>query len=689
MNTMKDDTGRLSFDVVEASISQLQQALQSGNLTSVDLVAHYLLRINAYDCRGPCLNSIPILNPSVFSEAAASDARRAAGKARGPLDGIPYTLKDSIMYEGMTCAAGSPAFVDLEANSDAFIAEKLRESGAVLIGRTNMPPMACGGMQRGVYGRAESPYNLEYLTAAFSSGSSNGSATSTAASFAAFGIGSETVSSGRSPASNNGLVAYTPSRGVMSCRGVWPLYPTCDVIVPHTRTLEDMLAVLDVVTAKDSTETGDFWREQRFVKIPDIPRPESYTDLASDSHGALAGKRIGAPRMYIGGHDPKAKSVTVSQEVIDLWKAAKTDLEALGATIVETDFPLVTNYEDDSVSGQLNNVKGAPDNLNALERSDITAYAWDDFLKFNGDPNFASFGDVDFRTIFPKPKDYIPDHYFEHKNAVPFETIVKVARNRSGKSIFDIPGMAQALHALEAQRKRDLEDWMDDNNLDLVVFPANGDVGKANLEYDEESSRHALSLGVKYSNGNRAIRHMGVPTVSVTMGVMRQKRMPVNLTFAGKAGQDTDLLRYAHAFEQQKQRRVSPPLTPRLASHAGIGLETRALPGSPGKEGAPALVIEKASAAANVVTIQGHTEQLGATNEKPEITVFIDGKAINPGSVAVGQDGTWKASAQVLPYETLKPLYGGVGTVVENVIAIVLARSSEGVAGDLALVSRV
>lgn len=208
-------------NVVEASIADIQQVLADGSITSVELVAIYLQRISTYDCRGPFLNSIPILNPQVFDEAAASDLRRASGKLLGPLDGVPYTLKDSMMYKGMTCSSGSPAFKDLVANTDSFVAEQLRGAGAICIGRTNTPPMMQSGMHRGVHGRAESPYNLDYLTAAFSSGSSNGAATSTAASFAAFGLGSETVSSGRSPASNNGLIAYTPSRTVISPRGTW------------------------------------------------------------------------------------------------------------------------------------------------------------------------------------------------------------------------------------------------------------------------------------------------------------------------------------------------------------------------------------------------------------------------------------------------------------------------------------
>jgi len=166
--------------------------------------------------------------------------------------------------------------------------------------------MANGGMQRGVYGRAESPYNADYLTAPFASGSSNGAGTATAASFAAFGLAEETWSSGRGPASNNGLCAYTPSRGVISVRGNWPLTPTMDVVVPFARTMADLLEVLDGVVAEDPDTRGDLWRMQPWVPIPPVAsvRPASYQDLAANA-AALAGKRLGVPRMYINA-DPEA-----------------------------------------------------------------------------------------------------------------------------------------------------------------------------------------------------------------------------------------------------------------------------------------------------------------------------------------------------------------------------------------------
>ncbi|RKK37178.1 hypothetical protein BFJ66_g13124 [Fusarium oxysporum f. sp. cepae] len=227
---MAMDDQSTTLSIVEASIASLASALSQGHINSVELTAKLLLRIAKYDRRTTQLNAIPVINQDVFDAAQASDHRRSMSKTLGLLDGIPCTIKDSYKIRGMTVAAGSPAFKDLIANEDAFTVGKLRDAGAVFLGRTNMPPMAAGGMQRGVYGRAESPYNEAYLTAAFASGSSNGSATATAASFGVFGMGEETISSGRSPASNNGLVAYTPSRGLISIRGNWPLFPTCDTV---------------------------------------------------------------------------------------------------------------------------------------------------------------------------------------------------------------------------------------------------------------------------------------------------------------------------------------------------------------------------------------------------------------------------------------------------------------------------
>jgi amidase len=129
-----------TFDVVEASIAELRSALASGSVTSVDLLTAYLARIAAYDRGGIRLNSVVVMNPAALTEAEASDARRARGEVLGPLDGIPYTAKDSYLVRGLTVAAGSPAFEHLVAQRDAFTIERLRAAGAICLGLTNMPP---------------------------------------------------------------------------------------------------------------------------------------------------------------------------------------------------------------------------------------------------------------------------------------------------------------------------------------------------------------------------------------------------------------------------------------------------------------------------------------------------------------------------------------------------------------------
>lgn len=559
-------TGNFSvrnFDIVEATISELLDALASGVITSVELVAHYLDRIGYYDRHGLHLNAVPILNPNVFSDAAESDRRRSAGQPVRLLEGIPFTVKDSYKVAGLTVASGSPAFKDLVANDDAHTVSRLREAGGILIGKTTMPPMADGGMERGAYGRAESPYNPDYLTAAYASGSSNGSGTATAASFAAFGMGEETLSSGRSPASNNALIAYTPSRGLISIRGNWPLFPTCDVVVPHTRTMKDLLALLDVLVVEDPISRGDFWREQSAVQLPSIysVRPTTYSQLTDPS--ALAGKRIGVPTMYIGKDDGLREPIDVRPSILECWRQAAAELEALGATVIETSFPVVSHYDKDRNGIQNMYERGlVPRSWKKTEMCELIAYGWEYFLATNADPDCSSLADVDPAQIFPTAPGTIPDRDCELGPQAPIYEVVEVS-SRIG-SLADIPEIAEALVGLENTRKVDFEDWLDAQGLDFVVFPANADVGKANSDVNQESNDDAWRNGVLFSNGNLAIRHLGIPSVTVPMGSMSDTSMPVGLTFAGKAYDDNVLLRAAYAYEQATGHRQAPTLTPPL-----------------------------------------------------------------------------------------------------------------------------
>ncbi|MET0854219.1 MAG: amidase [Microterricola sp.] len=566
--------------VVEAGIDELGAALAAGQTSAVALLEAYLARIQAFDAPGTAtaLNAYVVMNPDARADAEASDARRARGETRGPLDGIPYSAKNSYLATGLTAAAGSPAFTALIAQQDAFTIERLRAAGAVLIGLTNMPPMANGGMQRGAYGRAESPYNRAWLTSAFGSGSSNGSGTATAASLCAFGLGEETWSSGRAPASNNGLCAYTPSRGIISMRGNWPLVPTMDVVVPHTRTMADLLRVLDAIVAEDATTRGDFWRSQPWLEIPRVGehRPVSYPSLApgdlAAARATLRGKRFGVPRMYINGDPdagtgvpggiggPTGRRIETRASVMELWEAARRDLEAAGATVVEVDFPLVTNYEGDRAGAPTIRSRGlvSPEYLHA-ELIDLAVWAWNDFLEMNGDPRLSSLAAVDGEQIFPEPAGALPDRYEGFDDAL--EDFPRLSAEHPLASFEEIPELADGIRGLERTRAIDFDAWMASNRLDAVVFPAVADVGPADMDVNEASADAGWRNGVWVANGNLAIRHFGIPTVTVPMGLMRDIRMPVGLTFAGLPYDDVALLRLAAAFERTGERRVAPPLS--------------------------------------------------------------------------------------------------------------------------------
>ncbi|MEO8490047.1 amidase [Pseudomonas sp.] len=567
------------MQVTEVSIAQLRAALESGQTTAVELVQAYLARIDAYD--GPqtatALNAVVVRNPEALKEAEASDARRARGETLGPLDGIPYTAKDSYLVKGLTAASGSPAFAKLTAHRDAFTIERLRAGGAICLGKTNMPPMANGGMQRGVYGRAESPYNADFLTAPFASGSSNGAGTATAASFAAFGLAEETWSSGRGPASNNGLCAYTPSRGVISVRGNWPLTPTMDVVVPFARTMADLLEVLDVVVAEDPDTRGDLWRLQPWVPIPSVAsvRPASYAELAVNSE-ALAGKRFGVPRMYInadpdagtsekpGIGGPTGQKIHTRATVIDLWQAARQALEAAGAEVIEVDFPLVSNCEGDRPGAPTVFTRGLVSKAFLHDELwELSAWAFDDFLRANGDPTLNRLADVDGPNIFPHDPGTLPNR--EDDLAAGMDEYVRMAE-RGITPWNEISTLPDGLRGLEHTRRLDLEDWMDTLGLDAVLFPTVADVGPADADVNEASADIAWSNGVWVANGNLAIRHLGVPTVTVPMGVMADIGMPVGLTFAGRAYHDSALLRFASAFEATGNKRKIPPRTPPLSA---------------------------------------------------------------------------------------------------------------------------
>jgi len=660
------------FTVAEADVDRLRGALADGTVTSVELVARYLNRIGHYARSGIALNSVPVLNPSAFADARASDVRRARGQTLGPLDGIPFTAKASYKVRGLPVTAGSPAFAHLVATDDAFAVAQLRAAGSICLGLTNMPPMAAGGMQRGLYGRAESPYNADFLTAAFGSGSSNGSGTATAASFAAFGLAEETWSSGRAPASNNALVAYTPSRGVISVRGNWPLVPTMDVVVPHARSVDDLLHLLDAVVADDPVLEGDLWRQQEWVTLPaaSAVRPESYVDLP---RLPLHGLRLAVPRLYVNGDPGSAHPINTRDSVMTLWTSMRDDLVAAGAEVVETDFPVVENYEGLHPESRTMVDRGiVPAEFLEQELGALSVWAFDGFLRSNGQPGLSGMAEVDPARIFPAPAGALPDRYGVLPFDVAYDLADYVHLAADGVTPWhDIPSVEAGMRGLEETRRVDFEDWLRANGFDAVVFPAAADVGPADADVDPNSAEIAWRNGVWVSNGNLVPRHLGIPTVTIPMGTMDDTGMPVGLTVAGAAYSDTTLLRLARSVEALRARRVAPARTPALPDEQVFESPRRGADG----ELAVAVAVDDggSDSAAGALTFRVDVIAGAAS----EFEAFVDGGRVRLDITEGGATGTFPANGHHPPHSEWRTPYGP--------LIVAVARSTDGaVAGALA-----
>jgi amidase len=357
-----------------------------------------------------------------------------------------------------------------------------------------------------------------------------------------------------------------------------------DVVVPHTRTMADMLEVLDVLVADDDDTRGDLWRMQPWVKIRPASsvRPRAYPNLLpadrNAARNALAGKRFGVPRMYINA-DPEAgvgeglgiggatgQRIETRQSILDLFRAAGADMVAAGAEVVLVDFPVVSNYEHDRDGVPSITTRGlvSPEFLHR-EILDLSAWAWDDFLRANADPGLPNLAAVDGSLIWVNPPGALPDRVegfgegSDDINAYP-----DFIREHPIESFLDIPHLAEGLRGLERTRRVDLEEWMHRRGLDAVIFPTVADVGPADMDVNPASADLGWRNGVWVANGNLVPRHLGIPTVTVPMGTMADIGMPVGLTFAGRAYSDTALLTYAAAFEATGARRTPPPRTPPL-----------------------------------------------------------------------------------------------------------------------------
>ncbi len=308
-----------TFDVSEKSIVDLLAAQRIGTVTSRELVEKYLARIQAYDQDGPRLNAMIALNPRALDEAAALDAERRAGRVRGPLHGIPIVVKDNYATVGMPTTAGSLALAGFQTGRDAFLVKKLRDAGAVVVGKTNLHELAygitsvssAGGQTRNPYDPARNP-----------GGSSGGTGAAVAASFAAAGLGTDTCGSIRNPASQNNLFGLRGTMGLSSRDGIVPLAHSQDIGGPLTRTVTDLLLMLDATVGPDPAD--EITRTSRNYI------PPTYGGSVGDA---------GLGDVTIGVLTPLFGTAPEDAEVGRIVRESLANLRSLGAGVVEVPFP--------------------------------------------------------------------------------------------------------------------------------------------------------------------------------------------------------------------------------------------------------------------------------------------------------------------------------------------------------------
>ena len=307
------------MEVVGASIAQLQEAMASGRATSVQITEAYLARIAAYDRAGPSINAMIRLNPNAVAEAEALDLERATFGPRGPMHGIPIILKDNYDTHDLATSAGSIGLAGNYPPDDGFQVARLREAGAVIIGKSNMHELASGITTiSSLGGQTRNPYDLSRNPG----GSSGGTGAAIAASYAAVGWGSDTCGSIRIPAAQNDLVGLRPTKGLSSIDGIIPLSHTQDVGGPLARTVRDLAVALDATIGPDPSDPATSILEGRAL-------PRFVESLDAD---ALRGARIGILEAYFGSAPEEAR-------VASIVRAAIERMVELGADTVTIEIP--------------------------------------------------------------------------------------------------------------------------------------------------------------------------------------------------------------------------------------------------------------------------------------------------------------------------------------------------------------
>ena len=495
------------FQFMEASISDIHRAIQSGKLTCRNLVQQYLDRIKAYDQQGPAINAMLYVNPEALDQADAMDVAFKRGAKLKPLQCIPTVLKDVFDTADMPTTGGSLALKGMQPAKDAFTVKRLRQAGALILGKTNMHELALAGVTASsLGGQTKNPYELTRTPG----GSSGGTGAALAANFATVGTGSDTMNSIRSPSSANSLVGLRPTRGLISRGGVIPVSFTQDAVGPITRTVADAAVMLDVMAGYDPDDPVTAFG---VGKVPS-------TYAAFLDRNGLKGARIGVLRTLFGsGPD--------YQEVNRVMANALEALSKQGATLVEVNDPAFD-------TGML--------------ASDLDVQKWeykydlDNYLKAQPNPPVRSLSEL-----------IATGHY--HKPSLE-KFLASAEAQQNGLNEPDYKDRRVKIDNLRVR----LANALAKDNLVALVYPHQkrlpvliGDMNQA--------ERNGILASLTGFPAITVPAGFSTPTVSAPMGV------PVGIEFLGQPFSEPQLLKIAYSFEQATHARKPPQSTPPLSNH--------------------------------------------------------------------------------------------------------------------------
>ena len=506
-NETADVVAATDFAFAEASIGDLSARMARGELDSHTLTQAYLARIAAIDDAGPKLNAIIELNPDALKEADARDAERKAGRVRSPLHGIPVLLKDNIDATPMVNSAGSLALAEHRPKRDAFVVERLRAAGAVILGKTNLSEWAnfrsnhatSGWSARG--GLTRNPYVLDRSTC----GSSSGTASAIAASLAAVGIGTETDGSIICPASVTGLVGLKPTVGLVSRSGIIPISSSQDTAGPMTRSVADAAYLLAAMVGRDQSDA---------VTANSVGRAVFDYPLHLKADG-LRGARIGVLRNKMGAD----ASVDATME------AAIATMRRAGAVVVDAQIPTDGQWE----AGELDVLNwefkaGLEHYLASREAPVRTLAQLIDFNKRHAGDELSYFG----------------QELFEQADARgPLNDPVYLDTRSAIRKLAGVQGIDAALQAQQ---------------LDALIAPATSAAWKADMTNGDP----------QVPSGYGAAAVAGYPSLTVPMG--DDRGLPLGMVFIGTAWSEPRLLELGYAYEQISKARKPPQFLATLAA---------------------------------------------------------------------------------------------------------------------------